>query len=165
MATLEAEVDVSESNIAELKRGQPAEVSVEAFPDHIYRAALREAIPTADRTKATITVKVTILDKDRNLTPEMSAKVTFLERSKNESSPTQGSKAIITVPKVAVVVRNGASVVFEVNDRKRVHIIPVQIAAENNGLVTVAQGLVGSEVLVCHPPDNLRDGDLVRPSS
>ena len=58
MATLEAEADVSETNIARLRRNQPAQVSVEAIPDHTYRAVLRQVIPTADRTKATIAVKV-----------------------------------------------------------------------------------------------------------
>src|SRR5262249_21999499 len=61
--TLEVEVDVSESNVAKLSGDQPAEVAVEAFPDRKYRAVLRQVIPTADRTKATVQVKVTILDK------------------------------------------------------------------------------------------------------
>src|SRR5688572_32789602 len=77
--TLEVEADVSESNVAKLGPEQPAEVTVEAFPDRRYRAVLRQIIPTADRTKATVQVKVTILDKDLDLKPEMSAKVTFLE--------------------------------------------------------------------------------------
>ena len=77
--TLEVEADVAESNVARLSDGQPAEVTVEAFPDRRYRAVLRQVIPTADRTKATVQVKVTILDKDADLKPEMSAKVTFLE--------------------------------------------------------------------------------------
>jgi len=79
--TLEAEVDVSESNVAKLHDQQPAEVVVEAFPDRTYRAVLRQVIPTADRTKATVMVKVTLLDRDDLLKPEMSAKVTFLERA------------------------------------------------------------------------------------
>jgi multidrug efflux pump subunit AcrA (membrane-fusion protein) len=78
--TLEVEADVSESNVARLSPDQPAEVTAEAFPDRKYRAVLRQVIPTADRTKATVQVKVTILEKDKDLKPEMSAKVTFLER-------------------------------------------------------------------------------------
>src|SRR6185503_2030686 len=80
--TLEVEADVSESNVARLGPEQPAEVTVEAFPDRTYKAVLRQIIPTADRTKATVQVKVTILDKDADLKPEMSAKVTFLEKEK-----------------------------------------------------------------------------------
>jgi HlyD family secretion protein len=76
--TLEVEADVSESSVAKLKVNQPAEVTVEAFPERRYRGTLRQLVPTADRTKATVQVKVTILDPDPQLKPEMSAKVTFL---------------------------------------------------------------------------------------
>ena len=79
LATLEMEADVSESNVARLQEGQPAEITVEAFPDKRYKAVLRQVIPTADRTKATVLTKVTLLEKDKDLKPEMSAKVTFLE--------------------------------------------------------------------------------------
>jgi len=82
LATLEVEADVAESNVAKVQNGQPAEVTVEAIPDRRYKAVLRQVIPTADRTKATVQVKVTILDKDKDLKPEMSAKVTFLEIAK-----------------------------------------------------------------------------------
>lgn len=162
MATLEAEVDIAESNIAKLQRGQPAQVTVDAFPDRIYRAVLRDVIPTADRTKATITVKVTILDKDRNLKPEMSAKVTFLQRARKDASSLPGSKPMITVPKDAVVARDSVNVVFAVDDRKKVHLTPVVVSTEDQGKLTVVQGLGGSETLVQHPPDSLKDGDVVR---
>ena len=79
LETLEVEADVAEANVAKVAGGQPAEVTVEAIPDRRYKAVLRQVIPTADRTKATVMVKVTILDKDKDLKPEMSAKVTFLE--------------------------------------------------------------------------------------
>ena len=87
LETLEMEADVAESNVAKIGNGQPAEVTVEAIPDRRYRAVLRQVIPTADRTKATVMVKVTILDKDKDLKPEMSAKVTFLEPEKPRRSP------------------------------------------------------------------------------
>jgi HlyD family secretion protein len=78
-SSLEVEADVSESNVAKLRPEQPAEVTVEAFPERRYAAVLRQVIPTADRTKATVQVKVRILESDPRLKPEMSAKVTFLE--------------------------------------------------------------------------------------
>ena len=161
MATLEAEVDVSESNVAKLHNGQPAEVSVEAFPDRVYRAALRQVIPTADRTKATVTVKVAIQDNDKDLRPEMSVKVTFLELATNATSSGR-PKPIITVPKDAIVTRNGAAIVFEVKADKKVHQISVVIGTENQDQVIVKQGLAGSETLVLHPPDKLKEGDSVR---
>jgi len=162
MTTLEAEVDVSESNVAKLQRGQPAQVSVEAFPDRLYRAVLREVIPTADRTKATINVKVTILDKDKNLRPEMSAKVTFLERAREDGAPSRASRAMITVPRDAIVARNDMSVVFMVDDGMKVHLVHVITGAEMQSGVMIKQGLTGLETLVRNPPSSLKDGDVVK---
>jgi HlyD family secretion protein len=160
MATLEAEADVSESNIAKLQRNQPAQVSVDAIPDHTYRAVLRQVIPTADRTKATIMVKVRLLEKDENLRPEMSAKVTFQERA-GESSRTL--RPIITVPKDALVAKNGTTAVFVVDGQKKVHLVPVTIGGERQDEVIVDQGLAGTEGLVLRPPSTLKDGDTVKP--
>ncbi|HTC94152.1 MAG TPA: efflux RND transporter periplasmic adaptor subunit [Terriglobales bacterium] len=162
MATLEIEVDVSESNVAKLQPDQPAEVSVEAFPDRNYRAVLRQVIPTADRTKATVTVKVTILDKDKDLKPEMTAKATFLEPAKKGEVPMDSSKPIVTVPKDAITTRQGKSVVFEVRDDKKVYELPITTGTENQDQVIIKQGLAGSETLVLHPADKLREGDVVK---
>src|SRR5262245_18266432 len=118
-ATLEVEADVNESNVAKLRSDQPAEVSVEAFPDRAYKAKLRQVIPTADRTKATVMVKVTILDRDKDLKPEMSAKVTFLEpKSEGRTSKQAAAAPVVQVPKEAVVTRDGKSVVFEIEENK-----------------------------------------------
>jgi RND family efflux transporter MFP subunit len=160
MATLEAEADVSESNIAKLQRNQPAQVAVDAILDHTYLAVLRQVIPTADRTKATIMVKVRLLEKDENLRPEMSAKVTFLERA-GESSRTV--KPIITVPKDALIVKNGTTAVFVVDSQRKVHFVPVLIGGERQDEVIVDQGLAGTEALVLRPPSTLKDGDTVKP--
>ena len=84
---------MAEANVAKVASGQPAEVTVEAIPDRRYKAVLRQVIPTADRTKATVQVKVTILDKDKDLKPEMSAKVTFLEPEKKEAARRRGGAA------------------------------------------------------------------------
>ena len=162
MATLEAEADVSESNVGKLRNGQPAKVSVEAFPDRVYRAVLRQIIPTADRTKATITVKVAIVGKDSDLRPEMSAKVTFLEPARKAASPSGRTTPTITVPRDVIVTRNGTIVVFEVRHDNTVHAIPVAIGTENQDRVVIKQGLAGSEILVLHPPDKLKDGDTVK---
>jgi len=162
IATLEAEFDVSESNIAKLQRNQPAQVSVDANPDRSYRAVLRQVIPTADRTKATITVKVRLMEKDESLWPEMSAKVTFLEHA-GESSRTV--KPIITVPKDALVEKNGTIAVFVVDGQKRVHLVPVSIRGERQDEVIVDHGLTGTEALLLRPPSTLKDGDKVKTKS
>jgi RND family efflux transporter MFP subunit len=162
LETLEVEADVSESNVARLGDAQPAEVSVEAFPDRTYKAVLRQIIPTADRTRATVMVKVTILDKDADLKPEMNAKVNFLEKEAVAVTPqAAAAPPTITVPNDAVVDRGGAATVFEVKDG-RARARAVVTAGTREGQVVVREGLQGSETLVLRPPTTLKDGDAVR---
>ncbi len=159
--TLEVEADVSESNVARLAPDQPAEVHVEAFPDRHYRAVMRQIIPTADRTKATVQVKVTILDKDSDLKPEMTARVTFVAKGKDAVTSAAPAASAVTVPEEAVVTRDGRSVVFEVREG-RARQRAVVIGEKRQGQVQVQEGLSGSETLVARPPASLRDGDSVR---
>ena len=131
LATLEMEADVNEANVAKLVEGQPAEITVEAFPDRKYKAVLRQVIPTADRTKATVLTKVTLIDKDKDLKPEMSAKVTFLEPQRADAPvavDAAPAKPVILVPQSAVVTRDGGPKVFEVVG-DRVHMRTVTTGA------------------------------------
>jgi len=161
LETLEVEADVAEANVAKVASGQPAEVTVEAIPDRRYEAVLRQVLPTADRTKATVMVKVTILDKDEDLKPEMSAKVTFLE-PESEVDETSGEPApVVLVPRRAVVSRSGRSVVFLVREGK-VQERSVVLGTPRKGQVIIEDGLAGGETLVARPPDDLEDGDAVR---
>ena len=100
MNSLEAEVDVNESNVAQLQSGQPAEIQVQAIPSHNYKGVLRQVIPTADRTKATVTVKVSILDKDKYLKPEMSCNVTFLQPQKAAEKKDRPHSALSPSPRM-----------------------------------------------------------------
>jgi HlyD family secretion protein len=160
LETLEVEADVAEANVAKVKNGQPAEVTVEAIPDRRYKAVLRQVIPTADRTKATVMVKVTILDKDEDLKPEMSAKVTFLEPEK-EHKPEAASAPVVLVPRAAVVTRDGKPTVFLVREGHAVA-RAVVLGTERQGQVIVRDGLAGGETIVAKPPDALGDGAEVR---
>jgi HlyD family secretion protein len=160
--TLEVEADVNESNVAKLAPDQPAEVTVEAFPDRTYRGVMRQVIPTADRTKATVQVKVTIVDKDARLKPEMSAKVQFLEPPAAAAADSPAlTGPTMKVPAAAVVQRDGRPVVFEVvggQARQR----GVVAGPERQGQVVVKEGLAGTETLVARPPESLKDGDGVK---
>jgi multidrug efflux pump subunit AcrA (membrane-fusion protein) len=138
----------------------PAEVTVEAFPDKVYKAALRQVIPTADRTKATVLVKVTLLDKDPNLKPEMSDKVAFLSVANVREPNAPAPQPEITVPSTAVVVRDGADLVFVVEAGKAVA-RPVKLGDRRGANIIVNTGLVGSETLLSAPPDDLKSGDSV----
>jgi len=164
LATLEMEADVSEANVAKLVNDQPAEVSVEAFPDRRYKAILRQIIPTADRTKATVLTKVTLIEKDKDLKPEMSAKVTFLEPQKPAATTTAAAapaRPNILVPQAAIVTRDGGQKVFEVVEGKAI-MRAISVGLTRNDQVVVTDGLAGSELLVSKPPDTLKDGDRVQ---
>jgi HlyD family secretion protein len=162
LATLEMEADVSESNVARLQEGQPAEITVEAFPDKRYKAVLRQVIPTADRTKANVLTKVTLLEKDKDLKPEMSAKVTFLEAATagEPAADAPPAKPVILVPPAAVVTRDGGQKVFEVV-AGTARVRPVTTSGTRRELLVVTDGLAGSETLVVRPPESLVDGTAV----
>ena len=161
LQTLEVEADVAEANVAKVASGQPAEVTVEAIPDRRYKAVLRQVIPTADRTKATVMVKVTILDKDKDLKPEMSAKVTFLEPEKKEKPDAAAAQPVVLVPRSAVATRDGKPTVFLVREGKA-QARAVVLGTERQGQVIVQDGLAGGETIVAKPGDELKDGSPVR---
>ena len=160
MDSLEVEVDVNEANVSKLTPHQPAEIVVQAFGDRRFRGQLRQIIPTADRTKATVTVKVAFLDRDKNLKPEMSANVTFLEKTKPSVADSK-PQPVMYLPKEAVATRDGNPIVFEILNglaQER----PVTVGGERDGNVIIKKGLSGSELLVSKPPDSLKNGDRVR---
>jgi RND family efflux transporter MFP subunit len=160
LGTLEVEADVAESNVAKVANGQPAEATVEAIPDRRYKAVLRQVIPTADRTKATVMVKVTILDKDKDLKPEMSAKVTFFEPEKAAAAKAPDAPAIL-VSKQAVATRDGKPTVFLVREGKA-WARPVLTGPDRQNQVVIKEGLAGGETVILGPPNDLKDGDTVR---
>jgi HlyD family secretion protein len=105
-------------------------------------------------------VKVTLLDKDPQLRPEMSAKVQFLEPTA-QGTPAAVPAAVVTVPPSAIVQRDGRPVVFEVaaGHARQLGVTP---GGERQGQMVVKEGLTGTETLVVRPPDTLKDGDAVR---
>jgi len=156
LATLEVEADVNESNIAQLREGQPAEVTVDAFPGRKWRGVVRQIIPTADRAKATVKVKVKILDPGDRLLPEMSATAAFLERERSEAELRETPR--IWLPAAAVT---GGRVAV-VGDEKRVALRPVTTGATHEGRIEITGGLKGGEHIVISSPRALKDGELVR---
>ena len=98
--TLEVVADVNESSIGQLREGQAAEVSVDAFPNQKWKGVLRQIIPTADRAKATVQVKVKIVDPGDRLLPEMSSSVSFLQSERTDAEMHEPAK--IWLPASAV---------------------------------------------------------------
>lgn len=161
--TLEVEADVNESNITKLHDANPAEVAIDAFPDRKFKAVLRQIIPSADRTKATVMVKVSILEKDENLRPEMSARVTFVDEGQAPSATDSAATAapIVTIPKQAIVTRDGSAFVFEVAQGKAAA-RKLILGEARQDRVVVKEGLGGMETLIVNPPETLRDGQAVQ---
>jgi hypothetical protein len=146
--------------VAKLVADQPAEVTVEAVPDRTYKAVLRQVIPTADRTKATVQVKVTLLEKDDRLRPEMSARVTFLE-PRRAATETASAAPVVMAPANAIATRDGRTVAFEVIE-DRVRRRDVQTGPSRQGQVEIRSGLAGGEQVVVEPGPDLQDGQRVR---
>jgi RND family efflux transporter MFP subunit len=156
MSSLQAEVDVSESNLEKVRVGQPCEIQLDAFPDLRFRGVVHMVVPTADRSKATVLVKVKFVDFDKRILPEMSAKVAFLTRSVGAGE----QKPRTTVNPAAVVDRKGRKLVFLVQD-KRVVETPVELGAKVGDLVEVKSGVKAGDSVVLHPSDKLRDGSRI----
>jgi multidrug efflux pump subunit AcrA (membrane-fusion protein) len=156
MNSLLAEVDVSESNIAQVEVGQPCEIRLDAFADRRFPARVHMILPTADRSKASITVKVAFLERDPRVLPEMSAKVAFLSRAPgaDERAPLRAA------PAAAVTPRNGQNVVFLiVGDHVRE--VTVETGRRFGEMVELRGGPpVGSRVALA-PLDPLREGTRV----
>ena len=155
MDTLEVEADVAESSIGRITVNQPCEVQLDALPDTRLAAVVSRIVPTVDRSKATVLVKVRFVDKDPRVLPDMSAKVAFLERA---PAP-EDKKPVPAVQPRAIVERNGGKVAFVIRD-DRAHATEVAAGRKLGDLVEV-RGLKPGERVVLEPGEKLRDGAAV----
>ena len=159
LETLEVEVDVNEAYIAQIKSGQPAVITLDAYPDTTYRGEVRQIVPTADRQRATVQVKVSILDKDPRILPEMGTRVDFMQAPDTVSAEPATSR--IFVPSSAVRDEQGQPVVWVVR-QGRVFRTPVTAGPVSGGRREIRSGLNGGEQVVIAGPAVLEDGGAVR---
>jgi RND family efflux transporter MFP subunit len=157
LGTLEVEVDVNEAYIARVRNGQPAAITLDAYPDTSFAGRVRQVVPTADRQKATVLVKVSILDRDPRILPEMGARVVF----RREAAAAAEAPRRLWVP-VAALARGGDSTRVWVVVDGRAEPRAVVTGAERGGDVEVRAGLAGDERPVLRPPGGLRPGARVR---
>src|SRR6266704_2716318 len=157
LRTLEVEVDVNEAYIARVHHGQPAKITLDAYPDTAFGGQVRQVVPTADRQRATVQVKVSILDHDPRILPEMGAKVEFLE----DAAPAATAARRITVPAAAVRSENGRAVVWVVRN-DRVERREVDAGPVSGNLREIRSGLSGGELLLVGGLENPQDGQRVR---
>ncbi|HVF64960.1 MAG TPA: efflux RND transporter periplasmic adaptor subunit [Casimicrobiaceae bacterium] len=156
MSTLEVEADVSESSLAKVNVGQPAEILLDALPDMRFRGRISRIVPTVDRAKATVTTKIRFDAIDPRVLPEMSAKVALLTQ---EITPEQ-QQPTTAVNADAIVAREGRSVILVVRG-DRVAAVPVTTGAKLGDAVAIAGDVKAGERAVLKPPAELSAGDLV----
>ena len=157
MKSLEIEVDVNESYIARVKPGQKVIATLDAYPNWQIPAKVRTVIPTADRQKATVKVRITFDQLDPRILPDMGVKVAFLGE---ESPKGRAAEAKALILKLTVRSDAGKSTVFLVKDNK-LERRAVSLGAEHGDDVEVMAGIAPGDTLVLRGPENLREGQTV----
>ena len=158
LSDIQADLDIAQDDFSKLGPHQKAIVTVDAYPDRKYDGVIEEISPEANRQKATVEVKVQILDPDSYLRPEMNTTVRFLanESPANKSAEPAGA----FVPANAVRDLNGKKIVFiAFNDKAMMR--EVRVLAPRSGGFLVS-GLVGGQNVITSAPPNLKDGDKIR---
>jgi RND family efflux transporter MFP subunit len=155
MTSLEIEVDVNESYINRVSAGQPVEGTLDAYPEWQIPCKVIAIIPTADRQKATVKVRVGFVKLDPRILPDMSAKVAF-----RASGEVKAAERKITVPQSAIQQHDGRDIVWLVQNG-RVARRSVTLGARLGDEVTIAAGLSGGERIVVDAPAGLADGSRV----
>jgi RND family efflux transporter MFP subunit len=158
---LEVDTDVKEDYLAQIWRGQPAEVVVDAVSGHPYRGRVREIIPLGDRTRGIVKVKVRVVDADERLFPDLSATVHFLPRAYELAGG--DAKQATYVPAQAVVAADGSSRVWRIEGQRAFATVVEPLGEAKDGLVPIAETpeLAGGDKLIVDPPAGLADGTRV----
>ncbi len=155
---IQVELDIAQDDFAKLSMNQKGIVTVDAFPDRKYNGEIAQMSPEANRQKATVQVKVQILNPDDYLRPEMNATVKFLAPEKTTAASAEPSG--IFVPTTAVRDHDGKKVVFLAFNGKAL-MRPVQIVSQRSGGLLV-NGLVGGENVITTAPQDLKDGQKIK---
>ncbi len=159
MTSLEIEVDVNESHIAKVRPGQPADAVLDAYPDWHIPATVRTVIPTADRQKATVKVRLTFDELDPRILPDMGVKVAFRKIAQATDETALPAQSLI--PQPAIVEDGGQTLVYvvedEVLDRRA-----VSVGRDVGGDVEIVAGVIPGDRVVVNPVEGLADGQKVR---
>jgi RND family efflux transporter MFP subunit len=159
MKSLQVEADVSESNIENVKPDQPCEITLDAYPEVRYQGYVAKIVPTADRAKATVMVKVAFKSYDNRVLPEMGAKVLYLTKASDAAASSE--KPRLTIPASAIVERDGKKIAFRVIDNKVSSVI-ISVGRTMGTLVEITDGLTSGEKVIDKVDASVTDGTKVK---
>jgi RND family efflux transporter MFP subunit len=157
---MDVETDVAENLLSRIVVGQPAEISVSAVPDKHYRGRLRQIIPTSDRARGTVKVKVEVLDPDAHLFPELVATVRFLPDKAHQGA--DAGKAYLFVPKTSLFEVGGHAYVWQLQADNTLRKVRVEVVVTNDDLARLESGLKAGDKVVLKPVETLHDGEAVK---
>lgn len=163
MDSLEVEVDVSENFISRVQAGEPATLKLNAYPDWSIPAYVIAVVPTADRSKATVKVRVGFKSRDPRILPEMGARVSFLSRPSSGASGSANAAGGVTLPFAAVQANAGGAtgIVYVLHD-DTVERREVKLGARNGDAQTVIAGVSPGERVAVGDLTKLADGAHVK---
>jgi RND family efflux transporter MFP subunit len=159
MTSLQVEADVSESNIEHIKPDQPCEITLDAYPELRYQGYVAKIVPTADRAKATVMVKVAFKSYNNRVLPEMGAKVLYLTKASDAAASTE--KPRLTIPASAIIERDGKKIAFRVIDNK-VSSVTISVGRTMGTLVEITDGLTSGEKVIDKVDASITDGTKVK---
>lgn len=154
MSSLEVDADVSESSLSQIHVGQPCEIQLDAFPGRRFSGEISAVVPTVNRSSATVTTKVRILDPDAHILPDMSARVSFLSRPVNLAA----EKPVLAVSVDAIHATESGAVVFALNPQDKIIAVRVAPGLRMGDLQTFTGALQNGQEVVVHPSLRVHDG-------
>ena len=158
MDSLEVEVDVNEAFINRVKPGQPVITNLNAYPKWDIPSEVIAIIPTADRNKATVKVRIALLERDERVLPDMGSRVSFLRKVENKSP--EIVKEGVMIPLAAVAIKDDQSVVQALEGSK-IRLTKVEVAEETANYARVIDGLKSGMTVVAIFDDELEDSQQV----
>ena len=161
---LEVQTEVSENSFAKLKSAMPAAVTLQAFQGQTYKGRLRQIFPSADRSKSIVEVRVSILDADDHVKPEMTASVTFQEAKTDADALPKSERSasdVILMPKKALAEAGGQTIAWVVAGGVAAR-RAVKVGADRVDQIEVKGGLLPGETVILNPPGGLVDRAPVR---
>jgi RND family efflux transporter MFP subunit len=157
MNSLQVEVDVSETSITAIRVGQPCDIQLDALPNQRFRGEVYTIVPTVDRSKATVLVKVRFLDKDPRMLPDMSAKVSFLSRRLQPAE----MKPRLAANQSALIDKGNGTVVYLL-DGNRIKETPVRVGPKLGEMTEILSGLKEGDRVAIKPSKGLKDGSRIK---